>query len=120
MRAVIVGIVIEDEHDFKLVPWPDYLYSTYILSSSLSSVRAVIVSWFNYGTDPVLLKQQNEPDRRYATDTCLFMRLTPTIKTIGNLNVSRNAYPWYQQEHCSDPEGYKHPYICEYEGREEL
>jgi len=90
-------------------------FDTYSTSRNL---RAVIVSWFNYGTDPVLLKQQNEPDRRYATDTCLFMRLTPTIKTIGNLNVSRNAYPWYQQEHCSDPEGYKHPYICEYEGYE--
>ena len=98
------GLIINHSQNFT--PWTFFLLT----------VRAVIVRWFNYGTDPILIQEQNAEKNRYAEDTCLFMRLTRETKMIGTVNITRDAYPWYQQQHCSDPKGYKHPYICEYEG----
>ena len=86
---------------------------TYFLSFFFL-VRSVIATWFNYGTDPVMLREQNAEKNRFTIDTCLIMRFEWKAKNNGT--VHRLSYPWYQHQRCSDPKGHKHSFICEYEG----
>ncbi|XP_067946621.1 uncharacterized protein [Watersipora subatra] len=78
------------------------------------TVQSVILNWFNYGEDRDVVEQHAKP-ARLSTDACLFMRFHwkkgfPSIV----------QYPWYDHGSCTDPDGHKHPFICEYEGYEYL
>lgn len=90
--------------------------------STSRTVDTMIVQWFNYGTDPVLLARQQTKSNRYNLDTCLIMRFEyePWNRTVNDKIVVQynTSYPWYQQQLCSSDTGRKHSYICEYIGYE--
>ena len=76
-----------------------------------------MLTWFNYGDDPVMLREMEAEKNKYSTDVCMFMRYTPTnITTAAGVSQIVTKYPWYSHLLCSRDVS-KHTFICEYDSK---
>lgn len=98
-------------------------FDTYTMSRTS---RSSILTWFNYGDDPVEVARMENDKKRYLADVCMFMRYDLVERNITSLSrtVAEVKYPWYMHLYCeggglaedaAEPSHpVTHPFICEY------